>query len=300
MSALALAMVLTGAGEVALDDAQRRRQTVSPPPVVMVPAPSPPPAYYVPAPPAPPPPPRLFAPSQRSRANLNSYFSADDYPAAALRGNEQGTTAFSLTIGPNGRVTACNVTASSGSSALDQATCRILRSRARYTPARGPDGNPTSGTDAGRVTWRLPPDEVPADQRAGIPVPFAPAATRAPFASFVTARDYPAAALRARRQGVSYLRIVVGITGRVIACDIDETSGSDALDAAACRVARARATYTPARSQTGAFVCDVMFEEVEWLLPPSRRAVRGRAGAASIPPPIEEQLAPGTCPGRRP
>jgi periplasmic protein TonB len=125
-----------------------------------------PPAPYVPpipqpAPPAPvpaPPPPPRVVPPQRARANLNSYFSADDYPAAALRGNDQGTTGFSLTIGPNGRVTDCQVTSSSGSSALDQATCRILRSRARYTPARDSSGNPTSGRDSGRVTWRLPAD----------------------------------------------------------------------------------------------------------------------------------------------
>lgn len=303
MSALALAMYLTGAGDVAIDVAQRRRRPSPPPPVLVAPPPPPPPVYYVPSPlPPPPAPPAIrFSPPQRARANLGSYFSADDYPAAALRANEQGTTGFRLTIGPNGRVSDCQVTASSGSAALDQASCRILRSRARYTPARDSDGNPTSGSDSGRVTWRLPPDEsLPEDLRAGIPVPFTPAAARVPFASFVTARDYPAAALRAREEGASYLRIVIGITGRVIACDIHDTSGSDALDAAACRIARARASYIPARNQAGAFVCDVLFEEVEWLLPPRRRAGRGRAGAAVIPPPIAEQLAPGSCPGRRP
>ncbi|MEA3011912.1 MAG: periplasmic protein TonB [Sphingomonadales bacterium] len=137
-----------------------RAQPTAPPAIPQLPrppAPLPLPPAPVQQPPPPPPPPPASRP-QRARANLNSYFSTDDYPAAALRGNDQGTTGFSLTIGPNGRVTACNVTSSSGSSALDQATCRILRSRARYTPARGSDGNPTSGTDAGRVTWRLPAD----------------------------------------------------------------------------------------------------------------------------------------------
>jgi protein TonB len=124
-----------------------------------------------------------------------------------------------------------------------------------------------------------------------------PAAARVPFASYVTARDYPAAALRAGDEGASYMRLVVGITGRVVACDIQDTSGSVALDAAACRIARARASYTPARSLAGAFVCDVILEEVEWLLPPRRRAGRGRAAAAVIPPPVTEQLAPGICPG---
>lgn len=121
------------------------------------PQPLPLPPAPVPQPPPPPPPVRT-QPPQRARANLNSYFSTDDYPAAALRGNDQGTTGFRLTIGPSGRVTDCSVTSSSGSSALDQATCRILRSRARYTPARDGSGNPTSGTDSGRVTWRLPTD----------------------------------------------------------------------------------------------------------------------------------------------
>ncbi len=125
---------------------------ITPPPIITRPQP---PAV---TPPPPPPPPVRTVPPQRARANLNSYFSADDYPAAALRGNDQGTTGFSLTIGPNGRVTECSVTSSSGSAALDAATCRILRSRARYTPARDSAGNPTSGRDSGRVTWRLPSD----------------------------------------------------------------------------------------------------------------------------------------------
>jgi protein TonB len=126
-------------------------QTVinAPPPVITPTAP--------PAPPTPPPPPRIVQPV-RARANLTSYFSDDDYPPSALRAEEQGTTGFRLTIGPDGRVSGCEVTSSSGSSALDQATCRILRSRARYTPARDQNGNPTSGTDQARVQWRLPPE----------------------------------------------------------------------------------------------------------------------------------------------
>lgn len=102
-----------------------------------------------------PPTPRLVAP-QRARANLGSYFSTDDYPAAALRAEAEGTTRFALTIGPDGRVTNCTVTGSSGNSALDSATCRILRGRARYRPARDQNDNPASGADRGSITWRLP------------------------------------------------------------------------------------------------------------------------------------------------
>ena len=90
------------------------------------------------------------------RTNLATYFTVADYPQAALRQGAQGTTGFNLTIGTDGRVADCQITVSSGSGALDEATCRILRSRARYVPARDASGQPTTGSDSGRVAWRLP------------------------------------------------------------------------------------------------------------------------------------------------
>lgn len=96
------------------------------------------------------------APPQRARANLGSYFSQDDYPASALREAAQGTSRVSLTIGTNGRVVGCSIAASSGNASLDSATCRILQSRARYTPARDQSGNPATGVDRGSVTWVFP------------------------------------------------------------------------------------------------------------------------------------------------
>jgi periplasmic protein TonB len=136
------------------------RTNVLPPPQITVQREAPPPRI-TPDPPRqePPkaaPPPVRTVPPQRARASLASYFSNDDYPAAAIRAEASGVTRFRLTIGTNGRVTDCQVTGSSGNSALDQATCRILRSRARYTPARDASGNPTTGTDSASVTWRLP------------------------------------------------------------------------------------------------------------------------------------------------
>ena len=88
--------------------------------------------------------------------------------------------------------------------------------------------------------------------------------------------------------------------GRVIACDVDEGSGSAALDDAACRIARARVRYAPARNAAGAFVCDVDWGEIAWRLPPPGRRVPRAGPAAAAPTQIEAQLAPGTCPGRTP
>lgn len=96
--------------------------------------------------------------SARPRANLASYLSSDDYPAAAIRNEEQGRVAFMLSVDASGRVTACAITSSSGSAALDAATCRIMRSRARYTPARDANGKAIASQDRAAVSWVLPKD----------------------------------------------------------------------------------------------------------------------------------------------
>src|SRR5262245_44866486 len=86
-------------------------RTNLPPPPMLAPPPPPAPPVFTPAPPAPPappPPPRTVEPA-RARANLGSYVSDDDYPAAALRAEQEGRTGFRLTVGPDGRVTNCVV-----------------------------------------------------------------------------------------------------------------------------------------------------------------------------------------------
>ena len=102
-----------------------------------------------------PPPPKIVAPAQQ-RADAQSYISAEDYPATAERLGEQGSVGFIVDIAVNGRVTGCSVTKSSGSSSLDAATCRIMRSRARFTPARDSNGNPAAWKLEQHVTWNLP------------------------------------------------------------------------------------------------------------------------------------------------
>jgi protein TonB len=99
--------------------------------------------------------PKKVAPA-RARANLASYVSDEDYPGSAVRNEEQGTTRFRLAVGPDGRVTDCTVTGSSGSSALDGATCRLMKQRARFTPAHDSDGKPMADSVASAIRWVLP------------------------------------------------------------------------------------------------------------------------------------------------
>lgn len=113
-------------------------------------------------PPSPPPPPPPPAPepkkiqSARAKANLGSYVSDADYPAAAIRGEEQGATRFRLTVGADGRVKECTVTASSGSSSLDATTCRLMKSRARFTAAKDSSGNDVGDVVNNTIRWVLP------------------------------------------------------------------------------------------------------------------------------------------------
>jgi protein TonB len=113
-------------------------------------------------PPAPPPPApaeevRTIKPA-RAKANLASYVSDADYPSNAVRNEEQGTTRFRLAVGPDGKVKECTVTGSSGSSTLDSTTCKLMKQRAKFSPARNNRGELTGDTVASAIRWVLPTD----------------------------------------------------------------------------------------------------------------------------------------------
>jgi protein TonB len=126
----------------------------APPPVITPRAPPAPPPRP-PAPPPPPPPPVKKIQAKSATGDLQGLFRGDDYPQSALERDEQGSVTVRLTVGTNGRVSNCNVSSSSGSRTLDNTTCRVLRSRARFTPAKDNRGNPTTDTVTQRIRWVL-------------------------------------------------------------------------------------------------------------------------------------------------
>lgn len=132
---------------------------VTPPPVQTVITP-PPPAPIVLAPPpvaAPPPPPAGPTKGAVPKGNPGNWATTNDYPSRALREEREGTTGFRVTVGPDGRVTDCQITSSSGHPDLDEATCSNVRRRARFTPALS-GGQPTTGSYSNRVRWVIPKD----------------------------------------------------------------------------------------------------------------------------------------------
>ena len=132
------------------------RMEAPPPPIATVTTMAPPIPPVAPAPPPPPPPPRKVQSATSAKGDLRTLFSADDYPAAAQAAGAEGTAQAQLTIGPDGRVVGCNLIRSTGNSALDSATCNILRRRAKFTPAKDSNGQPTTDTvSTPPIVWRL-------------------------------------------------------------------------------------------------------------------------------------------------
>ena len=146
---------------------------VSPPPIVQAPTPpvqittvpTPPPVPYIPtptapppSPPAPPPAPPRVSQAAGLRGNPANFFGPDAYPPAAQRAGAQGRVVARLTVGTDGRVSDCSVTSSSGNDDLDSTTCRIARSRVRFTPAKDDSGQPMTSSYTLPVRWVLPQD----------------------------------------------------------------------------------------------------------------------------------------------
>lgn len=88
----------------------------------------------------------------RPLRNLASYVQDGDWPRG-VASNFRGTTEFSLTIDARGRVTACEIIQSSGSALIDATTCRILRLRARFSPARDAANHPVADTVSNSIGW---------------------------------------------------------------------------------------------------------------------------------------------------
>jgi protein TonB len=132
------------------------RTNLAPPPIqtVVTPVipPVQPPPIAPPAPPKPPPPPRQTE-ARSLTGDIQGLIQSDDYPPSALDNNEQGTVHVTLTIGPSGRVVGCSP--SGGPSSLQQATCRLLTARARFSPAQDANGNPITSTYSRSITWRI-------------------------------------------------------------------------------------------------------------------------------------------------
>lgn len=134
----------------------------APPPVqtVITPPPAPPVVITTAAPPAPPAPPPPPGPSKARgvRAKNQGSWAAriqSNYPTRAAREEREGRVGVRVTIGPDGKVSSCTVSSSSGSPDLDEAACDGMTRYARYDPALDDAGNPISATTSTAIVYKL-------------------------------------------------------------------------------------------------------------------------------------------------
>jgi len=92
----------------------------------------------------------------RPRNAPSGWLSTDDYPRAPLVDGVEGVAAYRLIVGTSGRVSACEVTRSTGNVQLDAATCKLIERRARFEPATDESGAKVVGNYTGTVKWEIP------------------------------------------------------------------------------------------------------------------------------------------------
>jgi TonB family protein len=137
----------------------------------------------------------------------------DDYPSSSIINEEFGVVSVLLRVATDGKVTACDVTESSGFQTLDKTTCSLLKMRARFNPAKNADGATVDGEYRAAAIWALPP-HIPPQIHKVVTLQVSKLPT-----------DY-AAPVQAR--------LLLDGSGHVATCEVTASSGSATADSAAC------------------------------------------------------------------
>jgi len=205
--------------------------------------------------------------------NPGSWVTNDDYPAAAMRDEREGTTGFRLTISADGLPEQCDVTAPSGHPDLDAATCRLLMERARFKAGRDARGMRVGGTYSNRIRWQIPDGYQSQLASAGFSVdegrgswPRGPLPLPA-MQGIDLEPHYPAAARAAGHEGDVHMDVSVDALGKVTGCTVAEGSMSPDLDKAACAVMRSDGAFEPALDSVGKPTSGVVAAVFRWVLP---------------------------------
>jgi TonB family protein len=135
-----------------------------------------------------------------------------DYPTEAMQQQAAGIVSVKAMISIEGRVSACVVTESSGSTILDRKSCALLKARGRFQPARDAEGRPVEGEYRAAFAWGIDANQPKSTLDITLMVAKLPANYRHPIKT----------------------QAVFGGNGRAISCTIRETSGAPVADKAAC------------------------------------------------------------------
>lgn len=112
-----------------------------------------------------------------------------------------------------------------------------------------------------------PPAPPPAPPPPAPPTVSKASAPKGNPADWITTDDYPPSSIRAEEEGTTVIKWTINAQGRVENCVTTQSSGSNALDQAACRALTRRARYAPALDAAGNPIASTQTRRVVWKLP---------------------------------
>ena len=169
---------------------------------------------------------------------------AGAYPAPAFAARKEGAVGLSLAIAADGRLTACEMTKSSGDESLDAHACRHLLQHTAYHPGLDDRGQRLGGTVPATLEYTLRAGSVTLAGGGGEEArPAKPAIPLTPIT--LDTLGFPKG-VRVRPQigGVS-ATLAVDAEGAVAACLVTSPTFADLIDAGACDRLR-RLRFQPA------------------------------------------------------
>jgi protein TonB len=125
-----------------------------------------------------------------------------------------------------------------------------------------PPGVAVSNTVPPQVV--LPPHSVPPAAMQPPPAIVRPPQERGSAQHYVTPLDYPAELQGSGAQGTVRFTLTIDPSGRVIGCNVTQSSGSPVLDRATCQLIHRRARYTPAMDSNGNPAVGTIEQEIVW------------------------------------
>lgn len=94
-----------------------------------------------------------------------------------------------------------------------------------------------------------------------------PATPKGNPGTWVNGNDYPSAALKEDREGITTFNVTVGTDGRVEGCTVTGSSGHIDLDTMTCANVSRRARFQPATDDDGNVVRGEYTNRVRWQIP---------------------------------
>jgi len=176
--------------------------------------------------------------------------SPNDYPESVRLGPTLHVR-VRYQLGDDGRFTQCEVQRSSGEPRIDDASCQLLRERARFRPEHG------MMRGSLQLDW-LGEEAIPNANPRGAPIPIS-------LIDELSSEDYPPDALRRNQSGLVNYSVTVSDSGVPRQCTVPETSGSAALDRRTCEIVMERSAFIPASDGAGSHRSGVYHGRIRWV-----------------------------------